>query len=48
MDWRGIGAFRNVAVHDYLGIDLDQIWDIIENDLPGLKQAVVTILKPQS
>ncbi len=30
VQWREIAAFRNVIVHDYLGIDLDQIWDIIE------------------
>ena len=23
IDWRSIAAFRNVAVHDYLGIDLN-------------------------
>ncbi|MDH5776237.1 MAG: DUF86 domain-containing protein [Nitrospirota bacterium] len=26
IDWPEIGAFRNVLVHDYLGIDLDAIW----------------------
>ena len=25
VDWHAIAAFRNVAVHDYLGIDLNQI-----------------------
>lgn len=25
IDWRQIAAFRNVIVHDYLGIDLDTI-----------------------
>ncbi|MEW6532057.1 MAG: DUF86 domain-containing protein [Thermodesulfobacteriota bacterium] len=45
LKWREIAAFRNVIVHDYLGIDLDQIWDIIERDLPVLKTEVETILK---
>jgi uncharacterized protein with HEPN domain len=31
-------------VHDYLGIDLDQVWDIVQNDLPGFKHSVETIL----
>ncbi len=44
MDWRGIAAFRNVVVHDYLGIDLDQAWDIVETDLPLLKGKVGAIL----
>jgi uncharacterized protein with HEPN domain len=44
IDWRSIIAFRNVVVHDYLGIDRSQIWDIVENDLPVLKRAVSAIL----
>ena len=44
IDWRTISAFRNVVVHDYLGIDSDQVWDIVQNDLPGLKHSVETIL----
>ena len=26
VDWRAIGAFRNVIVHDYLGLDIPQVW----------------------
>lgn len=45
IDWRSIAAFRNVLVHDYLGTDLRQIWDIVERDLPNLKRQIQTILK---
>jgi uncharacterized protein with HEPN domain len=41
--WREISAFRNVVVHDYLGIKLDRIWDIVERDLPILKIQISTI-----
>ncbi len=41
--WREISAFRNVVVHDYLGIELERIWDIIERDLPILKIQISTI-----
>jgi uncharacterized protein with HEPN domain len=44
VDWRVIAAFRNVIVHDYLGIDLQQVWDIVERDLPSLKLKVSAIL----
>ena len=40
IDWRGIAAFRNVLVHDYLGVDLKYIWDIVEHDLPELKRII--------
>jgi uncharacterized protein with HEPN domain len=45
VNWRAVAAFRNVIVHDYLGIDLKGIWDIAERDVPNLKRTVFTILK---
>lgn len=36
--WQDFAGFRNVLVHDYLGLNPDRIWEIIENDLPGLKR----------
>jgi len=38
IDWRAIAAFRNVIVHDYLGLETDQIWDVIERDIPVLER----------
>ena len=40
VNWRAISGFRNVLVHDYLGVDLERVWQIVENDLPGLKKHV--------
>jgi uncharacterized protein with HEPN domain len=45
VDWRILAAFRNVVVHDYLGISLDRVWDIVQNDLPRLKENVAVILR---
>ena len=36
INWRGIAGFRNVIVHDYLNLDLEKIWEVIETDLPPL------------
>ena len=38
VDWRAVAAFRNVLVHDYLGLDTNEIWDVVERDLPVLKR----------
>lgn len=43
--WREIAAFRNVVVHDYLGIDASRSWEIVEVDLPPLRQEIERILK---
>jgi uncharacterized protein with HEPN domain len=44
VEWARISAFRNVLVHNYLGIDLELIWKVIEADLPELKRAVSEML----
>lgn len=41
VEWRRIGAFRNILVHDYLGIDMERIWEIAQRDVPALKTTVL-------
>jgi uncharacterized protein with HEPN domain len=36
--WQQVRAFRNVVVHQYLGIDLEFVWSIVMDDLPALKE----------
>lgn len=45
IDWKSIAGFRNVVVHDYLGIEMEEIWDIVERDIPDLKQKILSIRK---
>lgn len=40
VDWTALSGFRNVLVHNYLGIELDRIWTIIQQDVPTLKAAL--------
>ncbi len=42
--WEDIAGFRNVLVHDYLGISLSRIWDVVQRDLPALRPAVEAML----
>ncbi len=41
--WREVIAFRDVIVHDYLGLNLDRIWDIATIHVPALKPHIVRI-----
>ena len=44
IEWERMAAFRNVIVHDYLGLDAERIWDVIMRDLPSLGAALQAIL----
>ena len=33
------------VVHDYLGVDLDRIWDIVEDNPPTLKKRMSAVLE---
>lgn len=44
-EWAEIAAFRNVLVHDYLGLDIEQIWQIVIRDVPNLKSSIAAMLR---
>lgn len=48
VEWQRIVAFRNVLVHDYLGVDLERIWEIIQRDVPEFKRAIAAMLQEKS
>jgi len=43
IDWRAISGFRNVLVHDYLGINLVRVWEIVSVHLPLLHSQLEAI-----
>lgn len=44
IDWRKIVAFRNFVAHEYFGIDLELVWDIVVNKIPPLEATVSELL----
>ncbi|VVB63300.1 Uncharacterised protein [uncultured archaeon] len=44
VDWRGISGFRNILVHDYLGVNMIRVWEIVQGPLGELKDNINKIL----
>lgn len=42
--WRKIIGFRNVAVHGYFELDMAQVFQISQQDLPVLRQNIAELL----
>lgn len=47
IEWIIIKNLRNKIVHDYEGIKLTFIWDVISNDLPELKEKLEKIINSE-
>ena len=43
VNWHKIRGFRNRIVHDYMGIDYEIVWEIIEKDLDELLNKIKEI-----
>lgn len=44
INWQKIYSLRNIIAHHYFGINVDIVWQIINNDLPKFKEELNMLL----
>ena len=45
IEWLKIKGLRNIAAHDYFGIDAEEVWQIIQSKLYELKEFIEKLIR---
>ena len=45
--WREMTSMRNLVIHEYDVVDINQVWDTVQNKIPPLIKELAKIVPPE-
>lgn len=44
--WRGLAGFRDILIHQYESVELERVWEVVEQQVAQISESLEGILPP--